>query len=211
MNRKKRKHSTPNKGFKSKSDTILLIVENSEARFFNSYFKNYLKETESVSIHCISSGMAGKCEIANGNKMSKKIKSSLETDGYKAVFIMIDLDSKFYNSEQNHNCLVKLKREYLPKYDIPKELKDRFYLFVVCNEIESWFLTIDEAKNNTNNPNEDHKKALKKLLNVRNEKEIVEKMISQLRDKKVELDFSKNTSLQHFITKLQEFNNTITL
>jgi len=138
--------------------------------------------------------------------MSKKIKSSLETDGYKAVFIMIDLDSKCYNLEQNHNCLVKLKREYLPKYNIPKELKDRFYLFVVCNEIESWFLTIDEAKNNTNNPNEDHKKALKKLLNVRNEKEIVEKMISQLRDKKVELDFSKNTSLNFFINQLKKFS-----
>jgi len=205
MSRKKKK----NKRLKSKSHTILLIVENSEVDFFNSYFKNYLKEMESIYIDCIRSGMAGKCEIANGNKMSKKIKFHLKTDGYKAVFIMIDLDSKCYNLEQNHNCLVKLKKEYLPKYDIPKELKDRFYLFVVCNEIESWFLTIDKNKNNTNNPHEDHKKELKKLLNVRNEKEIVDKMIYLLRDKKEQLDFSKNKSLQHFITKLQEFNNII--
>jgi len=209
MSRKKRKNSILNKGSKSKGDTILLIVENSEAIFFNSYFKNYLKETESISIHCISSGMAGKCEITNGNKMSKKIKSSLETDGYKAVFIMIDLDSKCYNLEQNHNCLVKLKKEYLPKYDIPKELKDRFYLFVVCNEIESWFLTIDKNKNNTNNPNEDHKKELKKFLNVHNEKEIVDKMIIQLRDKKKQLDFSKNKSLQFFINQLKKFSNKL--
>ena len=207
MSRKKKK----NIGLKSKNNKILLIVENSEADFFNSYFKNYLKETESIYIDCIRSGMAGKCEITNGNKMSKKIKSSLINDGYKAVFIMIDLDSKCYNLEQNHNCLVKLKEEYLPKYKVSKELKDRFYLFVVCNEIESWFLTMDKTKNNTNNPNEDHKKELKKFLNVRNEKEIVDKMISLLRDKKVKLDFSKNISLQHFIIKLREFNKIITL
>jgi len=199
------------KNLKSKQDTILLIVENSEVDFYNKYFRSFLEQEYQIKIESISSGKAGQCEITNGSKMSKKVLASLWDDGYKAVFIMIDLDSKCYNSEQNHNCLVKLKEEYSPKYRIPKELKNRFYLFVVCNEIESWFLTIDEAKNNTNNPNEDHKKALKKLLNVRNEKEIVEKMISQLRDKKVELDFSKNTSLQHFITKLQDFNNISTL
>jgi len=195
------------KNLKSKQDTILLIVENSEVDFYNKYFRSFLEQEYQIKIESISSGKAGQCEITNGRKMSKKVHASLLDDGYKAVFIMIDLDSKCYNSEQNHNCLVKLKQEYLPKYRVPKELKDRFYLFVVCNEIESWFLTIDKTKNNTNNPNEDHKKELKKLLNVRNEKDIVEKMIYLLRDKKEQLNFSKNTSLQFFIEKVKEFNN----
>jgi len=198
------------KNLKSKQDTILLIVENSEVKFYNKYFKIFLKEKYQINIESISSGKAGQCEISNGSKMSKKIHASLLDDGYKAVFIMIDLDSKCYNSEQNHNCLIKLKQEYLPKYKIKKELKDRFYLFVVCNEIESWFLTIDKNKNNTNNPNEDHKKELKKFLkNIRSEKDIIDEMIRRLRDKQEQLDFSKNKSLQFFINQLKKFSNKL--
>jgi len=47
------------------------------------------------------------------------------------------------------------------------------------------------------------------LKNVRSEKDIIDEMIRRLRDKQEQLDFSKNKSLQHFITKLQEFNNII--
>jgi len=199
MSRKKRK------GLKSKSDTILLIVENSEIGFFNQYFKAYLKSEKSILIDCIRSSTAGKCEITNGNKMAKKVNTALLDDGYKAVFLMLDLDTKCHNSEQNHNCLVELKREYLPKYNIAKELKSRFYLFVVCNEIESWFLTIDKNRTHTNNPRENHKKEMKKLFNVKSEKEIVEKMLVELFKGNVALDISKNDSFEHFIKKLQEF------
>jgi len=200
MSRKKRK------SYKSKSDTILLIVENSEIAFFNKYFKYYLKNEESILIDSISSSTAGKCEITNGNKMTKKVHSSLLDDGYKAVFIMIDLNTKCHSSKRNHNCLKKLKQEYEPRYKIDKKLKSRFYLFVVCNEIESWLLTFDKKIYNTNNVNENHKDKLKKLLKVKSEPEIVDKMIKGLLSGKYQLDFSKNTSLQHFIKKLQEFS-----
>ena len=51
-------------------------------------------------IESISSGKAGQCEITNGSKMSKKVHASLLDDGYKAVFIMIDLDIKCLKTEQ---------------------------------------------------------------------------------------------------------------
>jgi hypothetical protein len=103
--------------------------------------------------------------------------------------------------------LVELKKEYFPKYNIDKALRDRFYLFVICNEIESWFLTINKNKKHTNNPTENHKKEMMNFFNVRNEKEIVEKMLAELKKGSISLDFSKNTSLQYFIKKLKEFNN----
>jgi len=201
MSRKKRK------AFKSKSDTILLIVENSEVLFFNKYFKEYLKKEESILVDCIASSTAGKCEITNGNKMSKKVQASLLDDDYKAVFIMIDLDTKCHNSERNHDCLVKLKEEYAPRYKIDKEFKNRFYLFVVCNEIESWFLTIDEKQNNTNSVHQDHKEIMKKFFNVNRETDVLNKVLEGLSSGKYQLDFSKNNSLQHFIKKLKEFNS----
>ena len=200
MSRKKRKT------LKSKSDTILLIVENSEVGFFNKYFKEYLKKEKSLLIDCVASSTAGKCEITNGNKMTKKIHSSLLDDGYKAVFIMIDLDTKCHQSESNHDCLVKLKQEYAPRYKIDKDLKKRFYLFVVCNEIESWFLTIDKKRNNTNSVHQDHKEIMKKFFNVNRETDVLNKVLEGLNSGKYQLDFSKNNSLQHFIKKLQEFN-----
>ena len=138
--------------------------------------------------------------------MTKAIEAYLKFDNYKAVFVMIDLDSKCFGSERNHNCLVKLKQEYLPKYSIDKSLKERFYLFVVCNEIGSWFLTIDKSKKHTNSSHENHKKEMMKLFSVRSEKEIVEKMLAELSKGSISLDFFKNKSLQHFIKKLQEFN-----
>jgi len=200
MRRKKRKIP------KSKNDTILLIVENSEVAFFNSYFKKYLREEESISVDCIRSSTAGKCEITNGNKMTKKIHSALLDDEYKAVFIMIDLDTKCFESERNHDCLVELKNEYLSRYKIDKKLKDRFYFFVVCNEIESWFLTIDNSRDNTNSTSENHKEIIKKLLNVQRETDVLDKVLNGLNRGTYELDFNKNDSLQHFIKKLKEYS-----
>jgi hypothetical protein len=188
------------------NDKILLIVENSEKEFFQHYFNRFIEENYAVKVVAKSSGSGDKCDITNFNKISKKVELFLTKDNYKAVFIMIDLDSKCFQSERNHNCLVELKNEYSPKYSMARSLREQFYLFVVCNEIESWFLTIDQNTKHTNNSNEDHKKEMMKLFNVDNEKAIVEKMLAQLAKGKIELDFSKNTSLQHFIKKLQEFN-----
>jgi hypothetical protein len=195
------------KVLKSKSDTILLIVENSEVAFFNQYFKAYLKSEQSILIDCIRSSTAGKCEITNTNKMRKKIEASLLDDGYKAVFIMLDLDTKCFESERNHDCLIKLKNEYLPKYKIAKAQKEKFYLFVVCNEIESWFLTIDKTKIHTNNTHENHKKEIEKILQVKGEIKILDKLLKGLHHNEYTLDFSKNTSFEHFIKRLQEFSN----
>jgi len=191
------------KNLKSKQDTILLIVENSEVIFYNEYFRDFLQKEYQVKIEAISSGKAGQCEITNGNKMSKRVHASLLDDEYKAVFLMIDLDTKCLKVEQNHTCFVKLLNEYKPRYKINKRLKDRFYLFVVCNEIESWFLTI---KKDTNDVYQDHKKELKNFLNLDSETKIVKKMVEELNRGKYQLDFSKNSSLQHFIKKLQEYN-----
>ena len=199
--RKKRGKKLP-----KNSDKILLIVENSEKEFFQQYFNRFIEDNYAIKIVTKSSGSGDKCEITNFQKMSRKIEAFLEKDSYKAVFVMIDLDSKCFGSERNHNCLVKLKREYLPKYNINRGLREKFYLFVVCNEIESWFLTIDKKRKHTNNSNENHKKEMMKLFNVRNEKEIVEKMLAELRRGTISLDFTKNSSLQHFIKKLKEFN-----
>ncbi len=191
---------------KNNSDKILLIVENSEKEFFQKYFNQFLEDKYAIKVVAKSSGSGNKCDITNFNKISRKIEAFLKIDNYRAVFIMIDLDSKCFQSDRNHNCLVELKNEYLPKYKIDKIVKERFYLFVVCNEIESWFLTIDENKKHTNNPNEDHKKEMKKLLNVNSEKQIVENILSKLSKGTLALDPSKNKSLQHFIKKLQQFN-----
>ena len=191
---------------KDNSDKILLIVENSEKEFFQRYFNQFIEDNYAIKIVAKSSGSGDKCDITNFTKISKKIELFLKTDNYKAVFIMIDLDSKCFQSKRNHNCLVELKKEYLPKYTIDKNLKERFYLFVVCNEIESWFLTINKNKKHTNNSSEDHKKEIKKLLNVNSEKQIVENILAKLSKGILVLDPSKNKSLQHFIKKLQEFN-----
>ena len=194
------------KKISNNSNKILLIVENSEKVFFQQYFNHFIEDYYNIQVVVKSSGSGNKCDITNFNKMQKKIEDFLEKDNYKAVFIMIDLDSKCFQSERNHNCLVELKNEYLPKYSIDKGLRERFYLFVVCNEIESWFLTIDKSKKHTNNPYEDHKKELMNHFKVQSEPQIVQRMIQELEQGKVALDFSKNNSLQHFIKKLQEFN-----
>jgi phosphoenolpyruvate-protein kinase (PTS system EI component) len=159
---------------------------------------------DSIDIKCERSGKAGNCDITNGSRMSKIINDALDVEEYRAVFLMMDLKTKCHQSEQTHTCLLKLIQEYRPKYKV--EQKSKFYLFVVCNEIESWFLTIDKKINNTNNVNENHKAKLKKILEVRSEPEIVDKIIEGLNSGKYQLDFSKNKSLQHFIKKLQEFN-----
>jgi len=137
--------------------------------------------------------------------MSKIINESIEIYKFKAVFLMIDLDSQCFSRQNNHNCLLEFLKDYTPKYKIKKELKDKFYLFVVCNEIESWFLTIDSDKKHTNNPHENHKKELMKLLKVSTEPQIIEKMIINLNRKKFKLDFDKNQSLTHFIKKLNQY------
>ena len=187
----------------SSKPNILLIVENSEVDFFKQYFNTYLLEEYGVSIKCESSGAGNRCKITNFGKMNKRIERAIAKEGYTAVFLMIDLKTKCFTTETTHTCLVELKREYLPKYQINKELKNKFYLFVVCNEIESWFLTIDK---DTNSVHTDHKKELMKFLKVNSEPQIVQKIIKELRSGKYQLDFSKNSSLEYFIEKLQEFN-----
>ncbi|CAA6814811.1 MAG: Unknown protein [uncultured Sulfurovum sp.] len=191
-----------NHKLKSKEDRTLLIVENSEADFFNQYFKNYLKDNHNILIDCEASGRGNKCEIANGNRMTKRITEALDREYYKAVFRMIDLKTKCFTNENTHTCLVELKKEYLPKYQIEKKFSKQFYLFVVCNEIESWFLTIDKESNNVY---KNHKKELMAFLKVKSEPQIVQKMIKELRHGTYELDFSKNSSFQYFIEKLKEF------
>jgi hypothetical protein len=135
--------------------------------------------------------------------MNKRIQRAISKEGYKAVFLMIDLKTKCFTNETTHICLVDLKKEYLPKYEIDKALKSQFYLFVVCNEIESWFLTI--AKD-TNSVYTDHKKELMNFLKVNSEPQIVQKMIKELKSETYKLDFSKNSSLEYFIEKLKELN-----
>jgi hypothetical protein len=201
-----RKARRKGKKIPKNSNKILLIVENSEKIFFQQYFNHFIEDNYGIQVVVKSSGSGNKCDITNFNKMQKKIEDFLQKDNYKAVFIMIDLDSKCFKSERNHNCLVELKNEYLPRYSIDKNLRERFYLFVVCNEIESWFLTIDKSKKHTNNPYEDHKKELMTHFKVHSEPQIVQRMLHELEQGKVELDFSKNNSLQHFIKKLQEYN-----
>ena len=185
-----------------KSD-ILLIVENSEVNFFKQYFNAYLLKKYSISVKCESSGAGGRCKITDFGKMNNRIERAIKKEGYKAVFLMIDLKTKCFRSENTHTCLVELKREYLPKYKIERRFKNKFYLFVVCNEIESWFLTIDK---NTNSVYTDHKKELMKFLKVNSEPQIVQKMIKELKSGMYKLDFSKNSSLAYFIEKLKEFN-----
>jgi hypothetical protein len=195
--KRKKKHK-----LKSKEDKILLIVENSEADFFNQYFKNYLRDNYNILIDCEPSGRGNKCEIANGNRMTKRITEALDKESYRAVLLMLDLKTKCFATENTHTCLVKLKNEYLPKYKIDKKFSEQFYLFVVCNEIESWFLTIDK---DTNNIHQNHKKELMEFLNVKSEPQIVQKMIKELTSGNYELDFSKNSSLAYFIEKLKGF------
>ena len=182
---------------------ILLIVENSEVNFFKQYFNDYLLKEHGVFVKCESSGAGDKCKITNFGKMNRRIERAIQKEGYKAVFLMIDLKSKCFKSEQTHTCLIDLKKEYLPKYEIDKELKKQFYLFVVCNEIESWFLTIDK---DTNSVHQDHKKELMNFLEVNSEPQIVQKMVKELKSAKYELDFSRNNSLEYFIKKLQEYS-----
>lgn len=192
------------------SEKILLIVENSEEAFFNKYFRDYLKKEHQINIHCESSGSNNKCEISNWNKMSNRIDEAIKNDNYRAVFLMVDLNSKcFKKSTSNHTCLIELRDEYRPKYKIDKALKDRFYLFVVCREIESWFLTIDKERNNTND-NSDHKKELNKFFNTDlSEIEMVNKMIKELKNNNHSLNINKNESFEHFINKLKHFTQEI--
>lgn len=195
--KKKKKHR-----LKTKEDKILLIVENSEADFFNQYFKNYIRDKYNILIDCEPSGRGNKCEIANGNRMTKRIIEALDKEFYKAVFLMLDLKTKCFTTESTHTCLVELKNEYLPKYKIDKKFSEQFYLFVVCNEIESWFLTIDK---NTDSVHKNHKKELMDFLKVKSEPQIVQKMIKELKAGRYELDISKNSSLAYFIEKLNQF------
>lgn len=187
----------------SEKANILLIVENSEVNFFKQYFNAYLLKEYGISLKCESSGAGGMCKITNYGKMNKRIERAIIKEGYKAVFLMIDLKTKCFTNETTHTCLVDLKKEYLPKYKIDRSLTNKFYLFVVCNEIESWFLTIDKDTNSVYN---NHKKELMEFLKVNSESQIVQKMIKELKTKTYELDFSKNSSLEYFIEKLKEFN-----
>jgi len=182
---------------------ILLIVENSEVLFFKQYFNNYLFREYGVSVQCESSGAGDKCKITNFGKMNRRIERAIKKEGYKAVFLMIDLKTKCFANETTHTCLVNLKKEYLPKYNIDKGLRNQFYLFVVVNEIESWFLTIDK---DTNNIHQNHKKELMEFLKVDSEPQIVQKMVKELRGERYKLDILKNKSLEYFIKKLEQFS-----
>jgi len=192
-----RKNRTKAKPLKTNKNTILLIVENSEASFYNQYFKQELKEKYNIDIKCETSGSSNKCNILNFRKMTNRINEAIEEDKYKFVFLMLDLKTNCRSLNINHTCLVKLKNEYEKEYKINQ--KSKFYLFVVCNEIESWFLTI---KQNTDNVNDNHKEILKKLLAVQSEQQIVQNMIKNLKSKKFNLDFNKNISFKYFIEKL---------
>lgn len=189
----------------SKSDKILLIVENSEEIFFNGYLKEYLKNNHKIYIDCQKSGSNNKCEIQNFNKMNRKIVEAID-DGYKAVFLMIDLDTQCLRSDFNYDCLVELKKDYEPKYKIPNEVKDRFYFFIVCREIENWFLTIDENQKGITDSIKNAKEKLAKFLKTKeSEIEMVQKVTNELNRESYKLNFEKNKSLIHFINKLQEF------
>lgn len=188
---------------KVQKNKILLIVENSEVAFFNQYFKLYLEKEYDILIKCESSGSGGKCDITNGAKMTRKINEALNRDTFKAVFVLLDLETKCFESDQKHTCIVKLKNEYRSKYDVDS---DKFYLLVVSKEIESWFLTVNKNKNHTNNISENHIKEIKAFLKVDSKQKIVDKMIHGLRSGKYQLDVSKNSSFQHFIEKLEAFN-----
>lgn len=190
---------------KVQKNKILLIVENSEVDFFNQYFKVYLQQEYDILIKCESSGSGGKCDISNGAKMTRKINEALNRDAFKAVFVLLDLETKCFESEQKHTCIVKLKHEYQSKYDVDS---DKFYLLVVSKEIESWFLTVNENKNHTNNISENHIQEIKAFLKVDSKQKIVDKMIYGLRRGKYQLDISKNDSFQFFIEKLKIFNQT---
>lgn len=195
------------KKINSKENKILLIVENTEELFFNQYLKNYLKNSQNIEIECQKSGSGNKCEIKNFSKMKRKVVESIN-DGYKAVFLMIDLDTQCLGSEFNYDCLVELKKDYEPKYNIPNNIKDKFYLFIVCREIENWFLTIDENIRGVTDKIKNAKKELSKLLNSStNEDEMVKKIISELIKGNYVLNFDKNQSLQYFIKKLKDFNS----
>jgi len=192
-----------NKKIVSKKSDILLIVENSEEIFFKGYFNNYLLKEYGISIKCESSGGGNRCKITNFGKMNRRIERAIKKEGYKAVFLMIDLKTKCFANETTHTCLVNLKKEYLPKYNIDKGLRNKFYLFVVVNEIESWFLTIDK---DTNNIYQNHKKELMEFLKVDSEPQIVQKMVKELRGERYKLDILKNKSLEYFIKKLEQFS-----
>ena len=179
----------------------IYLVENSEETFFKHYFNQFLLDNYALKVEAKASGTGGKCKITDFKGMVNRIETALEIDNYKAVFIMIDLDSKCFSQQGNHKCLKKLKKEYLPKYSIKHELKEHFYLFVVCNEIESWFLTIQK---DTNSPYNNHKKELMEYLKLNSEPQIVAKMVQELKNNRCKLDFSKNSSLQFFIDKLKE-------
>lgn len=200
MRRKKGKF----KKEQQKRKKILLIVENSEVEFFNRYFKIYLEKEYDILIKCESSGRGGKCDIANGSKMTRKINDALYEKDIQAVFLLIDLETKRFDSERKHTCTIELKREYQSKYQVEKGFKDRFYFLVVEKEIESWYLTVNENKSNTNNISENHIQEIKTFLNVNSKQEIVDNMLDGLKSGKYKLDISKNNSLQHFVKKLQE-------
>ena len=204
---KKKKKSKSFK--KTYQDTILIIVENSEVEFFNKYLKKLLKEKNTILIRCESSGNKNTCEILNFKKITKRVNYALIEEKYKAVFLLIDLKTNCRKTNKNHKCLIKLKKEYLPEYKIEENFKNNFYLFVVCNEIESWFLTIDPNRSNTNNISEDHKKEIKLYLNIKKERAIVDKITKGLINKEFQLNFSKNKSLEFFINKLKEFNENL--
>ena len=196
-----RRRKSSKKPLNSNQDTILLIVENSEVDFFNEYFKTYLKENYQINIKCESSGSSNKCNILNFRKMTNRVNEALDKDEYQSVFLMLDLKTNCRPSNQNHTCLIELKNEYKAEYKIKESLKNRFYLFVVCNEIESWFLTIDK---NTNNIYDNHKKELMNLLKVSSEPQVVQKMIKGLKSGTYRLNFSYNSSLDYFIEKLKQ-------
>jgi len=187
-------------------DTILIVVENSEVDFFNRYFKKFLKENYGISIRCESSGNRNSCEVLNFRKITKRINYALKDENYKAVFLLIDLKTNCRATNRNHTCLIELKKEYQPEYKIDIDVKDRFYLFVVCNEIESWFLTINPNKTDTNSVFEDHKQEIKRYLKVKTERAIVNRVLKGLLNEEFHLDTSKNISLNYFIKKLNNYN-----
>jgi len=166
----------------------------------------FLQKEYDILIKCESSGSAGKCDITNGSKMTRKINEALNEEDIQAVFLLIDLETKCFQREQKHTCIIELKREYQSKYQVQKNLKDKFYFLVVEKEIESWFLTVNESKHHTNNISENHIGEIKEFLRVDSKQKIVDEMIRGLGNGKYKLDLSKNKSLEHFIKKLQEYS-----
>lgn len=179
-----------------KNDKILIIVEGKSDKIFIEGLLKHLKLIRKFDIKL--SGSKNKCEILNNKTINNLVKDAKD-DGYKRVYILIDLVTDCGSFKPT--CFVSLKNWYY-KNKLNRRFHNYVDVIVVVNELECWEL-LGWINNNGNYSVNNCKNDIIRKLNSKKKKSKTK--IAQYSIKKIDKIIENknlNQSFEYFLNKL---------